>query len=177
MATPLLLYVEHATVHEIPVCVGSVDAVRAFRLAAEAAGWRVVRHEGKRPVHRMAIIIPLQQSARTFGILIDDGPLEGAAMQAWSHTPGSAGEITTTEWVLPDVIDYGMWPSFIRAWARELPRMPNRWTFGERSRIGYFLPEYGRSRRRLKAWGLDPKVKRVEEIEVDWPPLSSEESE
>ena len=61
---------EHATVHEIPVCVGPVDAVRAFRLAAEAAGWRVVRHEGKRPVHRMALIIPLQQSARTFGIPI-----------------------------------------------------------------------------------------------------------
>ena len=73
---------KHATVHEIPISVGSVDAVRAFRLAAEAAGWRVVRHEGKRPVHRMALIIPLQQSARTFGILIDDGPLEGAAMQA-----------------------------------------------------------------------------------------------
>ena len=34
------------------------------------------------------IIMPLQQSVRTFGIVIDNGPLEGAAMQAWSHTPG-----------------------------------------------------------------------------------------
>ena len=78
---------KYATVYEITVSVGSVDTVRSFRIIAEMAGWTVTRHEGKRPVHRMAIIIPLQQSVRTFGIVIDNGPLEGAAMQAWSHTP------------------------------------------------------------------------------------------
>ena len=169
--------VSYATVYEIPVSVGSVDAVRSFRIIAEMAGWTVTRHEGKRPVHRMAIIMPLQQSVRTFGIVIDNGPLEGAAMQAWSHTPGSAGEITTTEWVLPESINESIWNDFICAWSADLPRIPNRWTFWERSRIGYMLPEYGRSKRRLASWGLNRKWKKNEEIRVNWPPTSVYESE
>ena len=68
------------------------------------------------------------------------GPWKVLQCRLGLHTRVCGGEITTTEWVLPDVIDHEMWPSFISAWARELPRMPNRWTFGERSRIGYFLP-------------------------------------
>lgn len=168
---------DYATVYEIPVSVGSVDAVRSFRIIAESARWKVTRHEGKRPVHRMAIIMPLQQSVRTFGIVIDNGPLEGAAMQAWSHTPGSAGQITTTEWVIPETIDGEIWHNFICAWAADLPRIPNRWTFWERSRIGYLLPEYGRSKRRLAKWGLNPKWKKIEEIQFNWPPINTDESE
>ena len=169
--------VSYATVYEIPVSVGSVDAVRSFRIIAESAGWKVTRHEGKRPVHRMAIIMPLQQSVRTFGIVIDNGPLEGAAMQAWAHTPGSAGQITTTEWVLPETIDQTIWNDFIRAWSADLPRVPNRWTFWERSRIGYLLPEYGRSKRRLANWGLNPKWRKTSEIPVNWPIIGADESE
>ncbi len=98
-------------------------------------------------------------------------------MQAWSHTPGSAGQITTTEWVLPETIDESIWNDFICAWSADLPRLPNRWTFWERSRIGYLLPEYGRSKRRLAKWGLNPKWKKNEEIQYNWPPNNTDESE
>ncbi len=105
-------------------------------------------------VHRLAIVMPIERHVRTFGVVIDSGPLEGAAMQAWSHVAGSAGALTMTEWVLPE-IDKEVWPRFIRAWAARLDRAPWRWTFGERSRIGYLLPEFRRSRRAFRAWGCD----------------------
>jgi hypothetical protein len=152
----------HASVHEISVCVSPVDAVRSFRLICKRAGWTVKRHEGSRMVHRLAIIMPIERQARTLGIVIESGPLEGAAMQAWSNVAGSAGAMTTTEWVLPE-IDESIWPPFIKAWAADLDRAPWWWTFGERSRIGYLLPEFRRSRVAFQAWGCDTK-------KGAWPP-------
>jgi hypothetical protein len=38
------------------------------------------------------------------------------------------------------------WISLLREWSDSLPRCPWKWSFGERSMIGYFLPEFRRSR-------------------------------
>ena len=40
------------------------------------------------------------------------------------------------------------------AHGRHVPQAPFRWTFGERSMVGYFLPEFRRSRRMFERRGV-----------------------
>ncbi len=127
----------------------------------------------------MAIIMPMAMQARTLGIVIESGPLAGVAMQAWSNVAGSAGDLTMSEWIVPEVEDESMWTPFLRAWSAELPRAPWRWGFWERSRIGYLLPEYRRSRKAFTAWGCDTGKEAWPSIADRrlFPPLGDSDSE
>ena len=85
----------------LEVSTSPIENVKAFRLIAESNNWPITTHEGSRLVDRFAIIIPMAQSARTLGLELMEGPLQGLEMHSWAETKGSAGAINMTAWTIP----------------------------------------------------------------------------
>lgn len=136
----------------IPITVPPPEAIRTVRQLIESAGWSCERSSSSRPVERMAIIIPMMERARTLGVRVTSGPLDGLEIHAWSARTGSAGDLHHIEWPYDQESTEGA--HLFRAWAARCPRAPFRWTFGERSMVGYFLPEFRRSRRMFERRGV-----------------------
>ncbi|MDP6869524.1 MAG: hypothetical protein QGI21_01975 [Candidatus Poseidoniaceae archaeon] len=142
----------------LEVCTSPVENVKSLRETLTDRGWQISSHQGTRLVDRFAIIMPIAQSARTLGLEILDGPLRGLEMHTWAETRGSAGSINIAAWTIPGGKENEDAMAIIREWALSLPRCPWKWTFGERSKIGYFLPVFRRSRKAFRSIGLQ-----------DWP--------
>tara|TARA_Y100000588_G_C13906886_1_gene775398 strand:- start:54 stop:509 length:456 start_codon:yes stop_codon:yes gene_type:complete len=133
--------------------------VRELRELIVKSGWKYERVEGVRTVDRFAIIVPLTHLAKSLGIKITSGPFTGLEMLSWSHTPGSSGSIHFTSWVFPAEIKMSVFENLIKIWSVKFVRKPWKWTFGERSIIGYFHPEFGKSKKFYKKLGFDIKAK------------------
>lgn len=138
----------------LEVCTSPIENIKAFREIISESGWSFSRHEGSRLVDRFAIIMPMAQSARTLGLQVMDGPLQGLEMHSWAETKGSAGAINVTAWIIPGGQGNNEAMDLIREWALSLPRCPWKWSFGERSKIGYLLPVFRRSRKAFAKLGL-----------------------
>ena len=147
---------------DFEVCVSPVQSIKVFRVLAEEAGWSMERHEGSRMVDRFAIIMPMTQNTRTLGLRILDGPLRGLEVTSWSETRGSAGALNMISWVLPGGLEHPLTQSLLQHWVSRLPRCPWRWTFGERSKIGFLLPVWKRSRKKFAKIGFSVGTN-------DWP--------
>jgi len=146
--------VRRATI-DLEVSVSPVHAIKTLRLLAEEAGWAMERHEGSRLVDRFAIIMPMAQSTRTLGIRLLDGPLRGLEMTTWSETRGSAGSLNVASWVMPGGVELPLNQNLLEHWVSRVPRCPWRWTFSERSKIGYMLPVWRKSRKKFREMGFD----------------------
>ncbi len=131
---------------EIPISVTPTDAIRALRLIGESRGWSMRRLEESRMTHRFAIIMPISRMTRVLGIEVLKGSGAGLSLRTWSHVPGSAGRITWISLEIPPHLEGDEWHSILREWSTLLPRCPWKWTFAERSVIGFLLPEFRRSR-------------------------------
>jgi hypothetical protein len=131
---------------EIPVSIPPTDAIRALREIGEARGWEMRRIQESRMVHRWAIIVPISRQARVLGLVVEDGEAAGLSIRSWSYVPGSAGRLSTVSFEVPRQMEGENWTSLLKEWSDSLPRCPWKWSFGERSMIGYFLPEFRRSR-------------------------------
>lgn len=142
---------------EIPVSVQPVDAIRAMRLIAESRGWQTKLIEESRMVHRWAIVMPITRQARVIGFHVTSGEATGFSIRTWSQTPGSAGSLVFVSFEIPRQLEGDRWDSIIKEWVKGLPRCPWKWTFGERSRLGYMLPEFKRSRVQFTKQGIDTK--------------------
>lgn len=142
---------------EVAVSVTPTDAIRALRLIGESRGWPMRRLEESRMVHRFAIIMPLSRMARVLGIEVMDGSARGLSLRTWSNVPGSAGRITWISIEIPPQLEGDDWQTILKEWSTLLPRCPWRWTFGERSIIGFLLPEFRRSRVLFGREGIDTK--------------------
>ena len=140
---------------DLEVSVSPVQCVKSFRKLAEQAGWEIERHEGARLVDRFAIIFPMAQSTRTIGIKILNGPLRGLELACWSETRGSHGAINIASFLLPGGPELPITKSLLDNWVADLPRCPWRWTFGERSKIGFLLPTWKKSRRSFTNLGFN----------------------
>ena len=127
-------------------------------------------HPHGTPAHRISWLVMravlIEPSRGTHG---DHHPHDGASSDArrsrdlrspgWSRDPclvgahgGSAGDLHHIEWPYDPASTEGA--HLFRAWAARCPRAPFRWTFGERSMVGYFLPEFRRSRRMFERRGV-----------------------
>ena len=106
-------------------------------------------------VDRFAIIMPMAQSARTLGLKILDGPLMGLELTTWSEVRGSAGAVHICSWILPGGPQHPKIQHLLQHWVANLPRCPWRWTFGERSKIGFLLPTWKKSRRSFESLGFN----------------------
>jgi hypothetical protein len=131
---------------EIPVSITPTDAIRALREIGESRGWEMRRIQESRMVHRWAIVVPISRQARVLGLVVEDGEAAGLSIRSWSYVPGSAGRLSTVSFEVPRQMEGENWTSLLREWSDSLPRCPWKWSFGERSMIGYFLPEFRRSR-------------------------------
>jgi len=131
---------------EIPVSITPTDAIRALREIGESRGWEMRRIQESRMVHRWAIVVPISRQARVLGLVMEDGEAAGLSIRSWSYVPGSAGRLSTVSFEVPRQMEGESWISLLREWSDSLPRCPWKWSFGERSMIGYFLPEFRRSR-------------------------------
>ncbi len=131
---------------EIPVSITPTDAIRALREIGESKGWKMRRIQESRMVHRWAIVVPISRQARVLGLVVEDGEAAGLSIRSWSYVPGSAGRLSTVSFEVPRQMEGENWTSLLREWSDSLPRCPWKWSFGERSMIGYFLPEFRRSR-------------------------------
>ena len=140
---------------EIPVSVTPTDAIRAIREIGEHNNWKMRRLEEAKMVSRWAIVMPISKMARVLGITVEDGEAKGFSMRVWSHTPGSAGKITKVSFEIPIEIDGEIWSKILNQWVSRFERCPWKWSFGERSMIGYFQPEFYKSRSQLKKEGID----------------------
>jgi hypothetical protein len=144
---------------DLEVSISPVHAIKTLRLLAEEAGWAMERHEGSRLVDRFAIIMPMAQSTRTLGLRILDGPLRGFEMTTWSETRGSAGALNIISLVLPGGVDHPLIQTLLQHWVARSPRCPWYWTFSERSKVGYMLPVWRKSRKKFRELGFDIKKK------------------
>ena len=106
-------------------------------------------------VHRWAIVVPISRQARVLGLVVEGGEASGLSIRSWSYVPGSAGRLSTVSFEVPREMEEDVWGSLLREWTDSLPRCPWRWSFGERSMIGYFLPEFRRSRVMFRGEGVD----------------------
>jgi len=75
-------------------------------------------------------------------------------MHAWSAVPGSSGAIQNVEIIAP-ASNAQLERDLIVVWASKIEKKPWRWTFGERSRIGFFLPEFRKSKKVFQKMGFD----------------------
>jgi len=140
---------------DLELSVAPVDCIRALRQLCESKGWSLERHEGARLVDRFAIIMPMAQSARTLGLKVLDGPLMGLELTTWSEVRGSAGAVHICSWILPGGPQHPKIQHLMQHWVANLPRCPWRWTFGERSKIGFLLPTWKKSRRSFTNLGFN----------------------
>ena len=140
---------------EVPVSVTPADAIRSFRTVCESRGWEMHRVEETRVVNRWAIIMPLTRSARVLGMVIDDEDAGGLSLRSWSFVPGSAGRVSMVSFEVPYEMSSEEWFSIFSEWCSILPRCPWKWSFWERSMIGYFIPEFRRSRIAFRNEGVD----------------------
>ena len=138
----------------LEVCTTPAQNIKALRQQGEAMAWSMTRHEGSRMVDRFAIIMPMVQSSRCLGLSFDDGPLAGLEMHTWQETTGSSGAVGKTAWTIPGGIENPQAKKLIKQWAGQLPRCPWKWTFGERSMVGFLLPVWRRSRRAFGKIGI-----------------------
>ena len=151
---------------EIPVSITPTDAIRALREIGESKGWEMRRIQESRMVHRWAIVVPISRQARVLGLVVEDGEAAGLSIRSWSYVPGSAGRLSTVSFEVPRQMEGENWTSLLREWSDSLPRCPWKWSFGERSMIGYFLPEFRRSRVLFRGERIDiDDWKESEEVE------------
>ncbi|MFQ3343585.1 MAG: hypothetical protein ACKVI6_04480 [Candidatus Poseidoniales archaeon] len=139
---------------EIPVSVTPTDALRAMREIGENRNIQMHRVKETKMVSRWAIVMPISRIARVLGLVFDDKELEGLSMRTWSHTPGSAGKITMLSFEVPLEIEGKIWNNFLNEWCIRLKRCPWKWSFGERSMIGYFQPEFYKSKSQFNKEGI-----------------------
>ena len=139
---------------EIPVSIVPTEAIRAMRIVGENREWEMSRFQDSTFVHRWAIIVPIAKRARVLGLRVVDGEAKGLEIRSWSYVPGSSGRISFVSFRIPEGFDEG-WKEFLKEWTELLPRCPWRWTFMERSIIGYLLPEFRKSRKLFSKEGLD----------------------
>ncbi|MEE2811803.1 MAG: hypothetical protein VX627_02095 [Candidatus Thermoplasmatota archaeon] len=139
----------------LEVSVTPTQAIRAFRQIADASGWDWNREEGSRMVDRWMVIVPLTRTTRTFRIIINNGEGAGLSLTAWQEIGGSAGGVTKVEWIIPGHLTGKPLQELLQAWSAKHPRCPWRWTFWERSIIGYLLPVWRRSRKDFNKFGFD----------------------
>jgi hypothetical protein len=140
---------------EIPVSVEPIQAIRAMRLIAESNNWDTTRIEDTKMVHRWAIIVPITSQARVIGFKINSNEVNNLAIRSWSQTPGSAGTITYVSFEIPQNIEGREWGNILQEWIKLLPRCPWKWTFMEKSIIGYMIPEFRKSTNLFKKEGID----------------------
>ena len=140
---------------EIPVSITPTDGIRALRQIGESRGWNMRRVQETRMVHRWAIIVPISRQARVLGLVVEDGEAIGLSIRSWSFVPGSAGRLSMVAFEVPRGIEGGKWKKLLFEWSQSLPRCPWKWSFSERSMIGYFLPEFRRSRALFSSEGVD----------------------
>jgi len=150
---------------EIPVSITPTDAIRAMRLVGEEFGWKMNRFQDSTLVQRWAIIVPLAKSARVLGLKIVDGEASGLSIRSWSYVPGSAGRVSFVSFSIPEEFEGEGWMMALQRWVSFLPRCPWRWSFMERSIIGYLLPEFRNSRKKFAKEGMD--IKRWHSDDVD----------
>ena len=173
-----IIMVRRATT-DFELSVSPVHCIKALRLVLENTGWSLERHEGARMVDRFAIIMPLTQTTRTLGLRITDGPLRGLEMTCWAETKGSAGAINMASWILPGGLEHENIRKLLQNWVLKLPRCPWHWTFYERSKIGYLLPVWRRSKRAFSTLGFNTRSKAwpLDENDFDFPIEFSSEQE
>ena len=140
---------------EIPVSITPTDGIRALRQIGESRGWTMRRVQETRMVHRWAIIVPISRQARVLGLVVEDGEAIGLSIRSWSFVPGSAGRLSMVAFEVPRSIEGEKWKELLSEWIQSLPRCPWKWSFSERSMIGYFLPEFRRSRVLFSSEGLE----------------------
>ena len=140
---------------EIPVSITPTDGIRALRQIGESRGWTMRRVQETRMVHRWAIIVPISRQARVLGLVVEDGGPIGLSIRSWSFVPGSAGRLSMVSFEVPRSIEGEKWKELLSEWVQSLPRCPWKWSFSERSMIGYFLPEFRRSRVLFSSEGLE----------------------
>ncbi|HJN54914.1 MAG TPA: hypothetical protein QF646_00835 [Candidatus Poseidoniales archaeon] len=148
---------------ESAVCVAPRDAVRAARLLSKRRGWGWTSIESTRVVDRFVIIAPLTSGVPTIGLEIDT-PSGHIEMHAWTASPTSAGSLHHIEWKSTSRGMTDLIKDIVIEWALLCPRAPWRWSFGERSRVGYLLSEFRKAKRAFKNLGFEVKRPKV------WPP-------
>ena len=142
-------------VHDFEVSVNPIDSIRVFRKLVQHHGWEYNRTESSRLVDRFAIIMPMAQSTRTLGVTVTSGPLKGLNLTAWSEVRGTSGKIHCISWLFPGGFDVEENLDILQNWVYNVPRCPWKWTFGERSSVGYLLPNWHRSKKKFSKYGFD----------------------
>ena len=67
--------------------------------------------------------MPMVQSARSLGLIFEDGPFQGLEMHSWQETKGSSGAVGKVAWLLPGGIESPQCKALVHLWASKLPAL------------------------------------------------------
>ena len=149
---------------ESPVSVRAVDSAGAVRAALEELGWPFERSKSTKLYSKFAFAIMLPRGAYVFRFRLK--PPSTLLIETWETEPSPGSRMTHLRvegFALGERQDVRR---FLELYRRATGKDPWAFTFGERSRAGYLLPEFGRARRAWAGFGFDtrsPRKKRREE--------------
>ncbi len=128
---------------KLPVCYEPRSAATVFRETLEAHDYPFTRDSARRDYSRFAIMIPMARAAYVYRYLIEEPEMR---VDIWSETPLATGMVTYLEL-------NGGTPAeqraLLAAYAETLPRLPWKFTIGQRLRNGWLSPGLAGARR---AW-------------------------
>lgn len=142
---------------ESAVSVPVLQSAGAVRASLEELGWKFERRKTTRIYSKFQIIMMLPKGAHVFQFVLQD--IEGVTIETWAADVAAGAVLTflriegIREDQEPDV------KKFLAAYRKAVGKDPWKFPFGERSRAGYLLPEFGRAKRAWALMGFDTKRK------------------
>jgi hypothetical protein len=143
---------------ESVVSVPVVQSAGAVRASLEELGWAFERRKTSRIYSKFQVIMMLPKAAHVFQFVLKEP--EGVTIETWAADV-AAGAVLT--FLRIEGIREDHEPEirmFLEQYRKAAGKDPWKFPFGERSRAGYLLPEFGRAKRAWAAMGFDTARKK-----------------
>ena len=138
---------------ESPVNVEIVESAAAARAALEEMGLEFERKRTTRLYTKFAIVIMLPRGAYVFQFKVKGEP--PLMIETWATEPSFSSRMT---WLSVEgfrAADQEKVRQFLELYRRGVAKDPWRFSFGERSRAGYALPEFRQAKKAWASFGFD----------------------
>ena len=135
------------------VSVKVVESAGAVRASLEALGWEFERRKSNKIYSKFAVVIMMPKAAHVFQFVVKKGP--DITIETWAADVAAGAMLTFLR--IPDIKgdDEPEVKRFLEHYAKAVGKDPWRFAFGERSKAGYLLPEFGRAKKAWASFGFD----------------------
>lgn len=145
-------------VWESPVSISAIDSAGAVRAVLEELGWPFERHKSMKLYSKFALVIMLPRGAQVFQFKRKEP--SSMLFETWETELAPGSRIARLRIEGFTVSEEEEVRRFLQLYRRAAGRDPWAFTFGERSRAGYLLPEFRQAKRAWAKFGFDTRSPR-----------------